>query len=191
MIKQPPPPRGIDELAEYLLKHGASEAVVDAVCRHRDEYPYGKNVPEELAYVLSQPPIGLTQANLGKMWNVSHQAVGLKIKKRKAELAGGEDWRNELPREWGVIRRPWRDNDTDRYLQALIMQRLHEQGRGPAPDKVTLAQARRHAEKLTTVGHTGAVWFYRQPSADDQGRHGYLLRLRRPDDDPNLIYVPE
>lgn len=183
---QASPPAEINALAEYLIKRGVDADTVTRVRKWREEHPLGREVSDELAYALSRPPASLTQESLATMMGVTRQAISLAIKRHRAVLEATQygDWRAELPREWGSIRREDRDDDFDRAVRAVVMSRLHSAGRGPAPDETALDHAQRFAEALAETCRPGAVIFYRLPQ-------GWLLRNRRPDDDPDCIYVPE
>lgn len=195
--KQPAPPAEINDVAAWLVKRGVAPDVVERLRAHREKHPVGGVVDHELAYLLravTRPATtrpALTLEQIGDIFGVTFQGADYAIKEHAKALEAntGVDWRAELPPEWGEVRKPWRDSADDRYLMALVMQRMHTEGRGPAPEKVLLAQAQRWAEEVAKIGATGSVLFYVQPGQAPYW--GYMLRDRRPDDDPNLIYVPE
>jgi hypothetical protein len=188
MAKQPAPPANIDDLAQWLLKRNIAPDTVEFVRRERVAHPNDKHIDHELAYELrhtSDPQLTLKQI-AAIFGGVTHQAVGYAITRHAAKLeaASGTDWRSVLPPAWGRIRPVDREDDFDRHLRALVTARLAEEKGVAVPDRVALGQARRFAEGLAGCGDTGAVIFY-------DPEMGWLLRNRRPDDDPNLIYVPE
>lgn len=169
------PPRDAALLPGWLTRRGLSDDLVKKVLEHRDLYPLGKHVPDDLALELYETG-KVNMPQMAEMWRVRSQSVSLGIKRARMALEVEEfgHWRDELP--WGRnIDADAAGTYIDRCLQILVLQRTN-------PAKVSPSQ-RRQAEAFTAkLRELDAVVFY----ADRQ----YHVHSRRAGDPPDAIWVP-